>query len=137
MTAKKKQSTRKTTSRQQGSERRSPKQVQEELRASAHKIWLAGLGAMASAEEEGSRFFKKLVERGERFESRGKEAFDEAKERAEQRFERVTEKVGSSFEEQMSRTLERLGVPSRHEVESLGKKIDALNRKIDRLTKAE
>ena len=35
----------------------------------ANKIWKAGLGALRTAEEEGSRIFKSLVEKGEDFQT--------------------------------------------------------------------
>ena len=45
---------------------------QDDARESAHRIWLAGLGALAKAEEEGSKLFKNLVREGERYETAGK-----------------------------------------------------------------
>ncbi|HVS64443.1 MAG TPA: phasin family protein [Thermoanaerobaculia bacterium] len=122
----KKTSTRSASAGEEGS-------AAKELRDSAHKIWLAGLGAMATAEDEGQRFFKRLVERGEDYETRGRERFEDAKGRAEERFERVTERIGSTVEEQVNRTLERLGVPSREEIKDLSRKIDSLASKIDKL----
>jgi parallel beta-helix repeat protein len=41
------------------------KELQSDLMESAHKVWLAGLGALAMAEEEGGRLFKNLIEKGE------------------------------------------------------------------------
>ena len=38
------------------------------LRDSVGQIWLAGLGALALTEQEGTKFFKTLVKRGEGFE---------------------------------------------------------------------
>ncbi len=55
------------------------KKMQDELKDSVHKVWLAGLGAVAMAEEEGSKFLKNLVDKGEAYEARGKERFDEVK----------------------------------------------------------
>ena len=49
------------------------KDSSSEIKESAQKIWLAGLGALTSAEEEGTKLFNKLVEKGEAFEARGKE----------------------------------------------------------------
>ena len=43
-----------------------------EVRESAQKIWLAGLGALSVAETEGTKLFKDLVKKGEGFEKRGK-----------------------------------------------------------------
>lgn len=42
--------------------------LRNEVRESAQKIWLAGLGALALAEEEGARLFDTLVERGRELE---------------------------------------------------------------------
>jgi len=55
------------------------KQLQDELMGSAHRVWLAGLGAMAMAEQESNKLFKALVERGETVEVRGKETVEKAK----------------------------------------------------------
>lgn len=44
--------------------------VPREARESAQKIWLAGLGALAVAEEEGGRLFDRLVEKGLELERR-------------------------------------------------------------------
>ena len=33
------------------------KVIQEDIMDSAHKVWLAGLGAVAMAEKEGGKFF--------------------------------------------------------------------------------
>ncbi len=41
-------------------------------------VWLAGLGAVAKVEEEGSNFFSNLVERGEKVEDSGKKEEDES-----------------------------------------------------------
>ena len=55
------------------------KDVQHEVVENAHKVWLAGLGAFAVAEEEGAKFLKNLMEKGEDIESKGKEHLDKAK----------------------------------------------------------
>jgi poly(hydroxyalkanoate) granule-associated protein len=47
------------------------KKIRDDLRASAHRIWLAGLGAFAAAEEEGEKLFDRLVDRGRGVEMRG------------------------------------------------------------------
>ena len=40
------------------------KNLQDELKESAHRIWLAGLGALAAAGEEGTNVFDRHVDRG-------------------------------------------------------------------------
>ncbi|MEE8278830.1 MAG: phasin family protein [Thermoanaerobaculia bacterium] len=115
-------------------------EFQKEIRESAHRIWLAGLGALASAEEEGTKLFKSLVEKGESYEFRGKERldkvlgkFEEAKGKAKGKAEAAWEKVGGSFEDKVADTLKRLGVPSREEIKKLTKRVEELTLKVDRL----
>ena len=42
--------------------------LQDELTEQGHKVWLAGLGALATVEEEGTKLFNRLVDRGQEFE---------------------------------------------------------------------
>lgn len=116
------------------------KNVQEELKESVHRIWLAGLGALAAAEEEGSKVFSRLVERGRDVESRGKVEVDKMKgeaekfkSKAETTFENWGDKFGEKFDEKLSATLQRLGVPTRDEIRHLTKKVEELNAKIEQL----
>jgi poly(hydroxyalkanoate) granule-associated protein len=105
----------------------------EDLRESAHKVWLAGLGVLATAEREGSKVFQKFVEAGEELEGRGRERFRDARAEASERFERLTDKLGGSAESQVAKTLERLGVPSRDEIRELAKQVERLATKVDSL----
>ena len=56
------------------------------IRDSANQIWLAGLGAFAKAQKEGTKFFNGLVEEGEGVQKQAKkaacEAYDDVKARA-------------------------------------------------------
>ncbi len=110
--------------------------VYNEVRESAHKIWLAGLGALAKAEEEGTKVFHNLVEAGEEFEARGKKRFklvkgkmEEAREAAESQFE----KLGDTFDHKVAGAVQRLGVPSRDEIMRLTKRVEELTAKVDKI----
>ncbi len=110
--------------------------VYDELRDSAHKIWLAGLGALAKAEEEGTKVFHSLVEAGEEFEARGKKRFTLVKgkvKEAREKAESTIEKLGDTFDERVAGALQRLGVPSRDEIQRLTKRVEELTAKVDRL----
>jgi len=116
------------------------KNVQEELKDSVHRIWLAGLGALAAAEEEGSKIFSRLVERGRDVESRGKVEVDKMKveaekfkAKAETTVETWGDKFGEKFDEKLTATLQRLGVPTRDEIRNLTRKVEDLNAKIEQL----
>lgn len=113
-----------------------------DVKDSAHKIWLAGLGAVAVAEEEGSKFFKSLVEKGEEFESKRKEQVDKAVDAVKEGVEEVRDEVesrwqrlGDSFDRKVGRAVERLGVPSRDEIYKLTQRVEDLTAKIDSLQK--
>lgn len=103
------------------------KDVQEDLKDSAHRVWLAGLGALAAAEEEGGKLFKKLVEKGEKLESRGKERLDEAKDKAGD----VWTEVEKKMDDAVTKALHRIGVPSRDEIRNLTKRVEELSAKVE------
>ena len=126
------------------------KNWQGDVRESAHKIWLAGLGALAVAEDEGSKLFKSLVEQGERFEGEGKQKLREAKkdadqasararklaeetaERARKAAEGAWEQLGGAFDERLAKALHRIGVPTREEISALSRRIEELTRAVER-----
>jgi len=114
--------------------------VQEEIKDAAHRIWLAGLGALAAAEEEGSRLFSRLVDRGRDVESRGKVEvdrvkadFEKVKAKAENAAENWGDKLGGKFDDTLTSTLHRLGVPTRDEIRNLTLRVEELNAKVEQL----
>ena len=120
------------------------KDFQADLRDNAHKIWLAGLGALQAAEEEGSKLFKNLVERGETFQSRGREQYEEVKDKVEDaagkardRAENTWEKVEHRLDDAVSAALGRLGVPSRDEIATLTQRVEELTAVVEKLKPAK
>lgn len=116
------------------------KNVQDELKESVHRIWLAGLGALAAAEEEGVKLFSRLVDRGRDVESRGKVEVDRVKAEAEKigaqvksKAESAFENWGGKFDETLTSALHRLGVPTRDEIRNLTQRVEELNGKIEQL----
>jgi len=112
------------------------KKVHAEIKESAHKIWLAGLGALAAAEEEGTKIFNTLVERGEGYESRGKEELAKVQDKVEGAFgkaESSWEKLGDAFDERVAGAVKRLGVPSPDEISNLTQRVEELTLKVDEL----
>lgn len=120
------------------------KDIQKELKDAAQSVWLAGLGALSAAEEEGSKLFKKLVARGQEFEhknrpwveetaKRARVRFEEAAETAKSRIETAVGEAGKAVDEQVNSTLERLGVPSRDEIHRLTQRVEELNAKLEAL----
>jgi poly(hydroxyalkanoate) granule-associated protein len=105
------------------------KKAQQDIKQSAQKIWLAGLGALAVAEQEGARMFDTLVERGRDWEGRGKERMGEARSKVEHAVDDVEERLDS----RVAAALRRFGVPTRDEIHELTRRVEELNAKLGTL----
>lgn len=116
------------------------KELQSDMVESAHKIWLAGLGALAVANQEGSKLFKSLVEKGQDVEGKGKEKVEKAR-GAVTGMKTVVESYWETFEktvdEKVTGAINRLGVPTKDEIAKLSKKVEDLTASIEKLRKKE
>jgi poly(hydroxyalkanoate) granule-associated protein len=112
------------------------------IRESANRIWLAGLGAYAKTQEEGEKLFQSLVKEGEKVEKQARKAaeaqIEEAKgkvvdfrSKASQQFDRLEE----LFQERVAQVLNRLGVPTQEDIRELTKRVEELNQSILALKK--
>lgn len=116
------------------------KDVQNELKDSANKIWLAGLGALAAAEEEGSKLFKNLVAKGEEWENKGRQAFSSVREDVKDAVGDAKDRASSTWgnlegrlDEAVSNALQRFGVPSRDEIATLTRRVEELTALVEQL----
>jgi poly(hydroxyalkanoate) granule-associated protein len=106
------------------------------VRDSAQKIWLAGLGAFERAKSEGPRMFETLVEQGRNMGARAVGAADEALKglrQANYSSGGKWDKLEQVFEERVSRSLNRLGVLTRNEIEELSRQVQELNAEVRNL----
>ena len=110
----------------------------------ARPVWLAGLGALAKAEKEGSGLFEALVKRGEEIESQAMQKAKEVVEGLKNRFEEVKDRTAENwnklekvFQKRVARALHRLDVPSREDIQDLAKQVNALQESIQDMIKAE
>jgi len=110
-----------------GKEERSP------LLEAARKVLLAGIGAVAIAQEEIEDFVNKLIERGEIAEKDGKKLISEVVEKRK----KSAEKAEDEFTQRIEEILDRLNVPSKEDIDALGNKITALSKKVDELKKTQ
>lgn len=115
---------------------------------SAQQIWQAGMGAFGRAQQEGSKLFENLVKEGISLEKQTRQLatgkvdvvrgvveknVEQVKERAADTWDRL-EKV---FEERVQRALNRLGVPSKEDLQGLSKRVDQLNAELRKLSGAK
>ena len=122
------------------------------VKDSAQHIWLAGLGAFAKAQQEGTKAFEGLVKEGltiqRKTQAVAEERVSEATSRMANMANDITakasgqwDKLETIFEDRVARTLNKLGVPSSQDIDALIARIDALNASMQKLqpkaTKAE
>lgn len=103
-----------------------------------HRVLLAGVGAVALTTDEVQDFVDRLVERGEIAERDGRKLVKDVLSRrngAEKQVEKGVENASNMVEEQIEKILNRLNVPTKHDIEELGKKIANLTKKVDDLKK--
>lgn len=114
---------------------RTPETPQERnpIQDTLRKVLLAGIGALALAQDEIEALVNRLVERGELAEKDGRQLIREMMEKQKKENKKVEEYVTKRVEE----TLTRLNIPTRADVEALSKKIAALSKKIDDLKKSQ
>jgi poly(hydroxyalkanoate) granule-associated protein len=100
------------------------------IRESVEQVWLAGLGALALAEEEGGKFYTTLVRKGEGFEKESIARLRKLSARAEGMRDNVRTntigRLGTGFDDAMTTMLHRLGVPTSREIASLTRRVETL-----------
>jgi poly(hydroxyalkanoate) granule-associated protein len=117
------------------------------VKDSAQQIWLAGMGAFSKAQAEGGKVFETLMKEGAALQKKTQGL-------AEERISAVThkmtsvadgvsdkagaqwDKLESIFEQRVQKALNKMGVPSRKDIEALIKRIDELNTKVGGTAKA-
>jgi poly(hydroxyalkanoate) granule-associated protein len=124
-----------------------------DVRDAVSKIFLAGLGALVMAEEEGSKLFKKLVRKGEKIDLKGLgteplrrvraqldaqtgRASEAVKGRVEDARYFAGEAVGKAedrLQDAVAAVIKRVGVPTRDEVAELTASVERLTQHIERL----
>ena len=107
-----------------------PKEIADEVTTRGRDVWLAGLGALATVEQEGTALYdtlvkqgETLVQRGEKLEERGKVRIGALKDDVDARREAVAEKVETTVYDPMVEALQKLGVPTRAEVQKLSAQV--------------
>lgn len=114
---------------------------------SAQQIWLAGLGAFAKTQQEGSKVFEALVKEGIGLQRRTQALAEKQVGEVAGKISGLAGQVGGQasqhwdrlegiFEERVAKAMGRLGVPSTAEMEALRGRVDALARAVDELSRS-
>lgn len=108
-------------------------QAGEAMRASAQKIWLAGLGAFERAKSEGPKVFEALVAQGRDLGAKARESADQALRSMRETSHDASgrwDKLEQVFEDRVSKSLNRLGVLTKGEVDDLSRQVRELNENV-------
>lgn len=113
----------------------------EATESSAQHIWLAGLGAMAKAQTQGTKAFEALIHEGLAFQRKTQQAAQEKIHEATEQFSHLAKDFGQQttgridrlehlFEDRVARALTRLGIPSAAQLEALTQRISDLEAQL-------
>ena len=126
-----------------------PTSTLSDVKSYARKIWLAGLGAYTKVGQEGSEYFQELVAAGQTVEKKGKKAVSEKLLAANAEIDDAATQVSSfkgrvevqldkfekAFDNRVASALNRIGIPSKHDVEALSAKLDELTALLERVAR--
>lgn len=123
-----------------------PRSVVESAVEKAHKVALAGVGVAGEAADAGAKVFDRLVARGEKVESQGRESLSGWRDKAEEKVQQVRTAAGKGIEqtrarartgidEHLERRLEKLGVPGQADLETVIERLSAIEARLDALEK--
>lgn len=132
-----------TNEKKTENENRTAADLSASLKDSAQQIWLAGLGAFSKAQEEGGKMFDTLVKEGASLQRKTQAATEEKLADATNRMASMAtelsakaagqwDKLEGIFESRVAKAMNKLGVPSAHDIAALTARIDELERKLTR-----
>ena len=118
-----------------------PAAMSDNVKEQAQQIWLAGLGAFAKAQQDGTKAFEKLVSDGitmqRKVHTTAEEKLAEATQKVTQAASTLNEratgqwgKLEGIFEERVSKALHSLGLPSAAEMKALHARVAALEEQL-------
>ncbi|MBA4396171.1 MAG: hypothetical protein C0394_02085 [Syntrophus sp. (in: bacteria)] len=130
-------------------EKKEKSKVDESMLDMANKIWMAGLGAVQTAEKEGSKLFKSLVEKGTDFQSVRREISQKQLDKIGQivkggvgsvkgKIDDITQHREGMWdklkvEQTFASVIKTFGVATKKEIDGLNRKIDALSKAVNEM----
>ena len=117
-----------------------PLKMSEHMKDSAQQIWLAGMGAFAKAQQEGTKVFETLVKDGTKLQEATQQAQAKVTEAAHkmsamasdmgQRASGQMDKLEGIFEERVAKAMQSMGLPSAQDLATLEARVAALEAQL-------
>ena len=112
-----------------------------QVKDSAQQIWLAGMGAFARAQAQGTKVFEALVKEGTTLQQKTQSAAEDRLSEASHKINDIAgdvqaragqqwDKLEGIFEARTAKALSKLCVPSARDVDALQARIDALSAQV-------
>ncbi len=111
----------------------SAKKVADDAIETGRKMYLAGLGVYATAEEETKGFFDRMVDKGKGYNETRTDYVKLATDKAREFGRGVEDRVQTT----VSSGLHRVGVPSRDEIRTLINRVEKLTKKVESMNVAQ
>jgi poly(hydroxyalkanoate) granule-associated protein len=122
-----------------------PSHLANAVKDSAQQIWLAGLGAFAKAQEEGTKVFEALVKEGTGLQQKTQQKTQTQLDDVSHKLSKAASDLGKQategwdrletvFEDRVARAMHRMGMPSQVDLQTLKDKIAALEAKVEELS---
>jgi poly(hydroxyalkanoate) granule-associated protein len=102
-----------------------------------YKVWLAGLGALSQAREEGSDLFDKMVDRGREVVSDRTGKVKDEVGKIGTWFDTTMGKIGNGLDQRLQDLLQSLGFAARDEVHDLTQRVTELEEKLRKAAAAK
>lgn len=113
-----------------------------------HQVWLAGLGAMAKAQEQGSKAIEALLADGLAFQRKSQAEAQQRLQEATERLSHMAAGLGQSasvrvdklehlFEDRVAKALHRLGMPSLVDIQMLSERVAQLESQLRAVQKGQ
>jgi poly(hydroxyalkanoate) granule-associated protein len=141
--------TKKATTKAKAATKTKPTSKKDDVVDAANKIWKAGLGALRTAEEEGSRIFKSLMEKGEDFQNSSRKGSQKQIDKMSKiikggvgsvkgKIDDITDQKEGiwevlKLEDAFTSVMKTFGVATHKEINVLKKKIDAISKVVNEL----
>ena len=113
--------------------RNSQARIARQVSESGREIWLAGLGAFATARQEGNKLFDLLVKEGKGLETRTRAFAGSSVKQLRSQAQGTIGKLERAFEERVAQALKGIGVPTTRDVDQLSRRVAQLDRSVSAL----
>jgi poly(hydroxyalkanoate) granule-associated protein len=118
-----------------------PAPASEPFTPPAQQVWLAGLGAMAKAQEQGSKAMEALLNDGLAFQRKSQAEAQQRLQEATERLSHMASDLGQQatgrvdklehlFEDRVAKALHRLGMPSLLDIQMLNDRVAQLEAQL-------